>query len=415
MVKRLLIAILVLAGLALSACGAEDEASKKLTGRRESQTTPTSEPTVSEAISDFSGNLIYVADNNIYQWSAGENELLAEGIDTPSNIRFTPDRTHLMYSLPDPLSTNNGPSIHLVDLKTHKTAQLFKFPNGAFGRQALWRVHSWSPDQQWMLLVGTNFFGDSYLVDIDGTTSQLVAAAREAQIWLDDNRLLVFEWNGSTDNPGALKNARIWTPGSTDPLQLDIDNIDDLETYLTDEGLETTQELRAAAFVQPQGYIALPHFDSGQTYCGNWVIQHDGDAVYTIEDVGGITDIQVGKDGAFYFIRWTFPDCVFLQRPVGELVKMTPDGEITVLAEGLGLTADRNNLDATRPFDGNDGSLHRYSLSPDESQVAWIGYSEDEATSTLYVTELDTMATQAITSIPGRAEELINMVYWVAL
>ncbi|HEX3051200.1 MAG TPA: hypothetical protein VHP83_11135, partial [Aggregatilineaceae bacterium] len=181
----------------------------------------------------------------------------------------------------------------------------------------------------------------------------------------------------------------------------------------------TDTHLSGVQIVPPDSY-----YGTAPESCATWEIadvttDENGvrtlDPVYTVDGVFQLTDLTNLTNESKLFLQWTMPDCR-LNMPTIALVKLMPDGEAKVLAEGvfpgLRIGRDRSFVDAL--------VSNRVSVSPDQRYAAWIGGSLDTGTSTLNVIDLETGENRVIQQEAGTGSgsgfvetQVITAVYWM--
>ena len=442
---KLFVGILIIGILAISACSkAEEQPTVGLEGVNDQvadRTIVDDETNATATLGvDFAGNLIYTNNNNLYvreQSTLTDPVLIAESVDT-EHLYFSPDKKSIIYGIwPDDQS--QGPIIHRTDLHTYENYKLAEF--GWRYNDLQWVANSWSPDGEWVIVTGDGFPLGVGVVRYDGTyLRQVTQQQRNIVTWLADNRLMILnrEWVGFESIP-TITEIQVLNP---------TDNHREVFTVPEDlaQSVEGLQEIIARASLEPLnpefinqsifddynthiiGNLSTPENDlayrsrplptNTSPYCGTWEIYHEPTilaenetpeqkVVYEANDVGSLSDVQNFADGSLIFIKWTFPNCEFLQTPQGELIYLQADGTEIILADNLARLSDRNQI-----AHGATHKFHRYAIAPDGASIAWISSSENGRDTILHITDLATLETLDVESAINQ-EAGFNTVYWL--
>jgi hypothetical protein len=411
------VALLLTAG-----CGNDDQnnGSGGLLGG--SGTNNTLEPSLTPSTSEITGTLLYVVEDDLYRWGDTEPERLLNGIASPLSTTFSPDGKYVLYtSGATPITEDgNGPVVESLDLTSGETQTLTQFRFRAQTTRG-WRVAEWSDDGQWALIDGTEFSSGIRAVKLDGSAQlQVSLGFGMRHYWLEGrNSLAVISTQFRQDSPDIeVDNIQIADLDAATVTDLSVEypvSITEVRGVLANAGYELAESLDLSNFFEPGGpYRVLPPImDSVPEYCGEWQIRDENNnPIVSLTESGGITDLIPLSDGTFLFMKWEYPGCDFFATPNGELVHFM-EGDRRTIADGLG-SADVRNLvsDGDVIFEGVR-QVHRVALGPDETQVAWIGYSDNESTSTLYITDLTTLETDPLTTISQPEGGGLIAVYWL--
>ncbi|MCI0709758.1 MAG: hypothetical protein L0154_06300 [Chloroflexi bacterium] len=159
------------------------------------------------------------------------------------------------------------------------------------------------------------------------------------------------------------------------------------------------------ALYNPQDFNAPP------TYCYEWAIEHNipenGDSIviYEASDTNNLSEPVKLDDNSLIFLKFYFPNCEF-GTPVGELLRLMPDGTLELISNELASAADSDEF--RRFWSGQT----RFHVSPDLKHVLWLSFDKYGLERTLNVTDLETMTSRTVDVNGEPLMDVVNM-FWV--
>lgn len=391
--------------------------------------------TVSESV-NLPDTLIYTTYNALYRWDFEESASpveIASDID-PTNISWSPDNSFFIYG------EHRGDTELLIryDIASAEQTELLDLERSQFGGlRASWDAENWSPDGQWFVLYDFGPNQEVRLVAADGS---------KRAISLGTNSFPSVLW--TADGQAFSYTTGIFSPEVTDP-QIEEVMLHHLETggsrdFTEDIDLDAINEVTDAArilllieaieeagfsVVRPEYFslvenqtlpeysvrypeaIYTQDFNAAPTYCYDWAIEQNnpdnGDTivVYETSDTNNLSAPVKLADNSLIFLKFYFPDCEF-GTPVGELLRLMPDGTLELISNELASAADSDE------FRGFWSGQTRYRVSPDLSHVLWLSFDKYGLERTLNVTDLETMTSR---TVDVNGEPLMDVVtmFWV--
>jgi hypothetical protein len=168
-----------------------------------------------------------------------------------------------------------------------------------------------------------------------------------------------------------------------------------------------------------RAYIDWPDWVKGFGFevCSTWEIRQTPRTgtespvvLYQAEDTTFLTDLTALADGSLLFLQWNLENCRFTENVRLSLIRLVPGEDTpTVITDQIdpGASVAPADLQFVVFRHGQ-----KYSLSPDQRYVFWIG--EAAGTSTISVTDLETNTTSALLAQPVTSMfDGFQSVFWV--
>lgn len=399
----------------------------------------------SQSAVNLRNTLIYTTlDGRLYRWDFEENSgptEIADGID-PQTLAWSPDRSVMIYGKYE----QDTVIVMSYDVASNTSTELITIGlSYVNGRANPWYVWNWSPDGEWFVLSTLFSMEQSLvsigLVSIDGSQHSIAIQGPNPRVlWTNDGRAVVYYQEFSAGPVPGQEVPPLWLAGSffvydlTTGAREDITDQIDMETLNSMVDLEQRRTalydmIRAAEapivgpeiifendlvkdyhIPRPETFLSEPEFRAVPTFCHEWTIEHidpdtgDSTVIYEAPDANYLsTSVQLADD-SLLFLKFSFPDCEF-GAPVGELVRLMPDGTLQVIADELASAADNDQIG------GLWYAEERFRVSPDLSHVIWMSFDKWGLESTLNITDLETMASQVIAVNGEPLKDVMNM-YW---
>lgn len=262
---------------------------------------------------------------------------------------------------------------------------------------------SLSPDGEWVLIAN---FPNWVVGRTDGSDERMNIApiGGSTALWFGDNRLLVIDPQLQSSGPNLASIIDPSTRESTtiDPLLTEeIVSLTLNSTVPTDilalqelvqNGLGVELAFAPSSEEEIANQIAIVGpptggFGSTTPLCEEWQIQEvapDGntETLFVAPQTLFLNNALQAADGNIFVEHWYLQDCDNNQRRV-DLLKIAPDGESTVVLEGID-----NGVGTNYGFFFGDNA-NRTALSPDGTVIAWLGGGIEAGFSTLNLYFID--------------------------
>ncbi|MCI0711243.1 MAG: hypothetical protein L0154_13880 [Chloroflexi bacterium] len=352
--------------------------------------------------------------------------VLEHGSDGPQEIGtgvmedyvyLSPDQTYLYYSVVD--TSANQTRIFQHVLATGQNQQIAQLPL-PFGPRSIWRMGGWSPNGDWVVIVSSQFSQEPLLVRLDSETQQIAYARTPKRgWWTEDNRFLfVTQDTGTPDD--IFSGEYLATIETIEVVDVETGETRDITADVPLEERYTELEFlnvlaasgypiaHAAQITAPRPHIVAPADRRNATtasgeYCWQYHIASEDGILYERADIFNMGELRILDDGSLIFIVTAFPECSFLDAPVGEIVMLSPDGQATIITDQLTSIEDRNNAFTFE-------LRSRFDIAPDQQHIVFIA-TDDEGGNSLYVAMLpDGEAAQLM--VDGVPIENVEAVIW---
>jgi hypothetical protein len=390
-------------------------------------------------ITDINGRLIIRRQNTFYiaEFDGTEWTKIGEVADesgfrpTTQLVSFSPDKQTLSYIA----DTNSGWQLNMVDLTTLESTTVYE-GSGIFQSQI------WSPDGFWLAAVEINYsagegtngsdsednlpIGRVIVTSDDGSTTHILESYVNAAGWSATEKLIVVV------NTGAGQELLVFDPLSDErqefetngqAWQVSLGLFDptfwgDAQELLTEFDLTLNPpfsdfyEGRYAVSPDGRTFISVPEMiddsSSPPSGCQAMNIVRKGltetalpEVLYQAagQDTLSINALSWLQDDIFFTLT-TSPSCNGTDA-LSSVIHLLPDGSTDTIT-------DQIEQRASSP----------YTVSPDNRLVIWIGYDQDNNTSYLGITDLQTGDTGKLMVIDATDESSVytgfDGAYWIA-